>query len=117
MGKGTMSDPQDRRLPAKSMSALFAGVLLGVAPCASVAQELSPVEVEGQPLAANVQRLLDSLALLGAPLHPDAQAAVKAAVDARDAAKIQKALDPHVLLAVHLNPESRIKVSRGPARA
>jgi len=99
------------------MAVLLAGVLHGLPSVASAAQELTPIEVEGQPLAANVKRLLDALVLLGAPLPVDAQAVLKEAVDSRDAAKIQKALDPHVLLAVHVNPESRVKVSRGPANA
>ncbi len=81
------------------------------------AQELAPVAVEGQPLAANVRRLLQALDYLGAPLPADTQKALQAACDARDAEKIQRLLDPHVLLAVHLNPEVRVKVARGPARA
>jgi hypothetical protein len=103
-------------MPAKVMAILLACLLQAVTP-ASMAQELPAVEVEGQPLAANVKRLLDALALLGAPLPADAQTALKEAVDARNAAKIQKVLDAHVLLTVSLNPESRVKVSRGPARA
>src|SRR5579884_2604407 len=64
------------------------------------AQELAPVAVEGQPLAANVRRLLQALDYLGAPLPADTQKALQAACDARDAEKIQRLLDPHVLLAV-----------------
>lgn len=29
---------------------------------------------------------------------------------------VQKALDPHCLFGVNINPESRVKVSRGPAK-
>src|SRR5262249_5839072 len=81
------------------------------------AQELSPVQVEGQPLAANVKRLLQALDYLGAPLPAGTTKALKAACDDQDAAKIQRLLDPQVLLAVHLNPEVRVKVGRGPAKA
>src|SRR5262249_49311153 len=81
------------------------------------AGDLAPVAVEGQPLAANVKRLLHALDYLGAPLPADTQKALKAACDDRDGEKIQRFLDPHVLLAVHLNPEVRVKVARGPARA
>jgi len=56
-----MGDPQNRRLPARFMAVLLAGVLHGVMLHASVVQERTPVEVEGQPLAANVKRLLDAL--------------------------------------------------------
>ena len=81
------------------------------------AQELAIVPVEGQPLAANVKRLLQALDYLGAPLPADTHKTLKGACDDQDAAKIQRLLDPHVLLAVHLNPEVRVKVARGPARA
>src|SRR5207245_1512078 len=77
---------------------------------------LEPVAVEGQPLAANVKRLLQALDYLGTPLAADATAKVSAAADARDARRLQQALDPHVLLAVSINPESRVKVARGPAK-
>jgi hypothetical protein len=81
------------------------------------AQELAPVPVEGQPLAANVKRLLQALDYLGAPLPADEHKALQAACADQDAVKIQRLLDPHVLLTVHLNPEVRVKVGRGPARA
>src|SRR5258708_5627164 len=74
-----------------------------------------PVEVEGQPLAANVERLQQALDFLGAPLSSTLQAALKEA--GRDARKIQQALDPQVLLLMSINPESRVKVARGAAPA
>jgi len=80
-------------------------------------QELTPVVVEGQPLAANVKRLLQALDYLGAPLPAERSQALKAACHDHDAVKIQRLLDPHVLLAVHVNPEVRVKVARGPAKA
>lgn len=62
------------------------------------------VEVEQQPLAANVARLVEALRAMGRPpaFGPDAR---------------QADVDPHVLLVVHLNPEGRVKVTRGPAPA
>ncbi|HLJ97169.1 MAG TPA: CehA/McbA family metallohydrolase [Gemmataceae bacterium] len=81
------------------------------------AQKLDPIDVEGQPLAGNAQRLLDALQFLGASLPADTEAALKAAGKARDARKIQELLDPHVLVVVTLNPESRVKAARGPAPA
>jgi hypothetical protein len=74
-----------------------------------------PVEVEGQPLAANVERVIQALEFLGAPLAADVRAALAEA--GRDAGRIQRILDPHVLLRVHINPESRVKVARGAAEA
>jgi hypothetical protein len=78
-----------------------------------LAQE--PVEVEGQPLAANVERLAEALEVLGTPLPAGLRDALKAA--GRDGRKIQQALDPRVLLVVSINPESRVKVARGAAEA
>jgi hypothetical protein len=78
------------------------------------AQKVAVVEVEGQPLAANAQRLLDALQFLGAPLFADAAAELQKAIKARDANKIQELLDPQVLVVVTLNPESRVKAARGP---
>src|SRR4029078_4794508 len=74
-----------------------------------------PVEVEGQPLAANVERLQQALDFLGAPLPADVQSALKDA--GRDAKKIQEILDRRALLVMSINPESRVKVARsaGPA--
>ncbi len=91
-------------------------VLLLLASLAS-GQDLSLVRVEGQPLAANVKRLLQALDYLGAPLPVESTKALKLACDDHDATKIQRLLDPHVLLSVHLNPEVRVKVARGPAKA
>ncbi len=75
------------------------------------------VATEGQPLAANAERLLDALQFLGAPLPAATSEALKTAAKDRDARKIQELLDPHVLLQVSINPESRVKVARGPAAA
>jgi hypothetical protein len=81
------------------------------------ADELPPVEVEGQPLAANVQRLLQALDSLGAPLPEAARKALQPPLTERDPRKVQQLLDPHVLFAVTINPESRVKTARGPAKA
>ncbi|OYW25114.1 MAG: hypothetical protein B7Z55_00270 [Planctomycetales bacterium 12-60-4] len=78
--------------------------------------ELPPViEVEGQPLAANAQRLLQALEYLGAPLPGGVREKVQAAITACDGAEVQTALDPLVLCVVDISPESRVKAQRGPA--
>jgi hypothetical protein len=89
----------------------------GLLAATALAQDLAPVAVEGQPLAANARRLEQALEYLGAPLPPATRKALQAACAARDAAAIQRLLDPHVLLAVTINPEARVKVARGPAKA
>jgi hypothetical protein len=101
-------------LPRLGLAVTLAG-LLSVQP--AQAQKLDPVEVEGQPLAANAQRLLDALQFLGAPLPAQTAGPLQAAIKARDAGKIQELLDPQVLVVVSLNPESRVKAARGPSAA
>lgn len=73
----------------------------------------STLDVEGQPLAANVRRLLQALDRLGAPLSETTQLSVLAACNDRDVGAIQRLLDPHVLLSVNINPEVRVKAARG----
>ena len=79
------------------------------------ASALSPVSVDGQPLAANLERLDQALEYLGAPLPAELRTAMKRAGQARDAAALQKLLDPSVLIVVHVNPEARVRLVRGPA--
>jgi hypothetical protein len=78
---------------------------------------LPAVPVEGQPLAANIERLIEALEYLGAPLPAGLRADLVNAGQARDAQKLQELLESRVLLAVHINPEARVKAARGPAPA
>ncbi len=71
------------------------------------------IDVEGQPLAANVARLLETLDFLGHPLPAAMRDRLAEAVKREDPVAIQKALDPHVLFFVSINPELRVKVARG----
>jgi hypothetical protein len=92
--------------------------LVGLAPGSGAwAQKVEPVEVEGQPLAANATRLLQALEFLGSPLPSDTTKALLTAIETKDARRIQELLDPHALVVVTLNPESRVKAARGPATA
>jgi hypothetical protein len=81
------------------------------------APKLETVDVEGQPLAANVERLLQALDFLGAKLSEETTKDLLAAAKERDAKKLQELLDPHVLVLVTLSPESRVKAARGPVEA
>ncbi len=81
------------------------------------ADELEPVDVEGQPLAANVARLIQAYEFLGTPLPPTLVGKLGSAIRGRDPQQLQRLLDPHVLCVVDINPESRVKARRGPARA
>lgn len=82
-----------------------------------VAQDVERVaKVEGQPLAANVTRIVESLEFLGAPLPKDLAEQLDLAGRQRDTAKLQTLLDPRVAFVVTINPEVRVKVQRGPGR-
>jgi hypothetical protein len=78
-------------------------------------------EVELQPLAAQVKRLVETLDSLGAPLPKSDLDALAAAMQGADEAaaveQIQQSLDRHCLVGVNINPESRVKLARGPAKA
>ena len=78
---------------------------------------LPNANVEGQPLGANVARLVQAMGFLGMPLAKSVVEKLNHAIRDRDAETIQLILDPHVLVAVSLNPEVRVKVRRGPAKA
>ena len=104
-----------------SLAAGVLGLLIGTVLAVSAHGRQDAVadvlQVEAQPLAANVQRVADALDYLGAPLSPELKSALAAAGASRDAAALQSLLDPSVLVAVHINPEARVKVSRGSAPA
>lgn len=101
--------------------AVFAACLLVVGRMAAAGETAGDrppkVDVEGQPLAANVKRLVDAYQYLGMPLPDAVREPLVEAIAARDASRIQELLDGHVLLTVAINPETRVKVRRGPAGA
>ncbi len=84
---------------------------------AATAEPLPVIEVEGQPLAANAQRVVQALDFLGAPLTEDVRAKLQTAVTGRDATGVQMALDAQVLCVVSINPELRVSAVRGPAKS
>jgi hypothetical protein len=105
---------------------LIAVLALGSWACAAQSREqpsnaqstaLARADVEAQPLAANIQRIVTALDSLGAPLPADVRSQLTTAGQSRDAGRLQELIDARVLLAVHINPEVRVKVARGPADA
>lgn len=74
-------------------------------------------DVEPQPLAAQVERLVQALDFLGKPLDAANKAKIMKAIADRNVVALQQSLDPHALLEVNINPEARVKVARGPASA
>jgi hypothetical protein len=81
------------------------------------AQALEPIAVETQPFQAQVQRLLESLTVLGDPFPQSETAAIRAAMERGDVREMQKLLDKHVIALVEINPEARVKAIQGPAPA
>jgi hypothetical protein len=80
----------------------------------SRAADIPVVDVEGQPLAENVKRVLTTLDTLGTPLPEEATKTLKKAAEDKDAKKLQELLDKHALFAITINPEARLKVAKGP---
>ncbi len=80
----------------------------------TAADEVARRVVEGQPVAANVRRVLETLESLGAPLDEAATTALTTAVANEDGAELQSLMDQQVLFVVEINPELRVKVKRGP---
>lgn len=80
-----------------------------------IAEPLPFVDVEAQPLGANIKRLDEALRFLGTPLGDDVTEALRVAVEQRDAKQIQKAIDRLCAFFLQINPEERVKVRRGPA--
>jgi hypothetical protein len=86
----------------------------------SRADDLPPVlDVEFQPLSAQIRRVVEALEMLGQPLSRDEKARLDAAIDSSgdDTAMraIQNVLDRHCLVGIEINAESRVKSSQGPA--
>ncbi|MFO0935607.1 MAG: CehA/McbA family metallohydrolase [Gemmataceae bacterium] len=96
----------------RSILCLFLSVSCALADSPSII-----TDVEGQPLAANIERVAKALDTLGKPLPPAVATPLAAAIDKQDVRALQKTLDPHVLFVVNINPESRVKVARGPAES
>src|SRR5882672_9269645 len=93
-------------------------LLCAVSLSASAASLPLVTNVEVQPLQAQVLRVANALAFLGAPLS-DAESKELDAAPALPAVKavekIQSILDRHALFGVNINPEMRVKVTMGEA--
>ena len=78
------------------------------------AEELPVITgVELQPLAAQVERVAQSLEMLGEPLPATLVASLRVA---KKVDEIQKTLDRYCLAGININPESRVKVQQGEAK-
>ncbi|MGA2256331.1 MAG: CehA/McbA family metallohydrolase [Thermoguttaceae bacterium] len=76
--------------------------------------------VELQPLAAQVRRVIEATDYLGAPISAADKRALETAFNQGDANAatdaLQRVLDRYCLFGVNINPESRVKVAAGPAK-
>ena len=80
----------------------------------SSADDVTRRQADGQPLAANARRLLQTLESLGASLEASRRDDISKAISAEDGVELQTLLDPVVLFVIEINPELRVKVKRGP---
>jgi hypothetical protein len=72
--------------------------------------------VEWQPLAAQVERVVQAAELIGDPFTPKERETIDSALKEKDADKLQAVLDTHCLFGVQINAEMRVKVQQGPAK-
>ena len=74
-------------------------------------------DVEVQPFAAQVKRVIEALEMLGQPLAASEKTRIDKALAADDqkaaVRKLQEVLDPHCLIGININPESRVKSAQG----
>ena len=106
----------------KSVRTVLLGILTAsicFAVSSSLCGESLPLvtRVELQPLAAQVERVLQALESTGSAVTADQREAIRAALSESDEAvaveKVQKLLDPLCLVGVQINPESRVTVQTG----
>ena len=85
------------------------------------AHQAQTATIEPQPLLAQAARLKEALAFLGSSLSASDEQKITAlqheTLSQKTVQEIQKILDPYCLAIVDINPESRVKVTRGAARA
>lgn len=117
-------ESRDSSLPSLQMhtrifiSAVFAGLLTAATACLAN----DPPKIQGvakQPFAAQVERVVQALKHVGAPLTDEETAAVAEAIAETDetssVVKLQDVLDQLVVATVTINPESRVSAVTGPA--
>ncbi len=109
------------RLKFHGPAAMASLMILLITPCQLSAAPLPLVkEVEWQPFAAQVTRLIEATDYLGSPLSAKEKKAVDSALKESNHAvagdKLQAILDSHCLFGIQINPEMRVKVVQGPAK-
>ncbi len=70
-------------------------------------------DIEIQPLAAQVQRVIEALNYLGEPIPTETGAMLDKALKLGDVQEVQRLMDARCLYVVSINPEMRVKVAQG----
>src|SRR3954465_708753 len=95
-------------------------VLIAISQTVFAAQLPVLKDVEWQPFAAQVKRLVEAADYVGSPLSAEEKKGIEDALKETDpqlaSEKIQGILDPHCLFGVQINPEMRVKVAQGAAK-
>ena len=99
------------------MASALAAIVISIVLASDSGAEVRVLSVEGQPLGANIRRVIEAHEFLGHPLDRNLVDSLNEVAKRRDSLRLQELLDPHVLFVVSLNPEVRVKVARGPAKA
>lgn len=101
--------------PRSGLCALLLWFSLAALPAAEPA--LPVVEIEWQPFAAQVRRIIEAMDYQGSPLPAPELAQIKKLLARATGSSpaVQEILDRHCLFFVNINGEMRVKVSPGPA--
>ncbi|HIG27726.1 MAG TPA: hypothetical protein EYQ50_07955 [Verrucomicrobiales bacterium] len=99
-----------------SIQFLFAFYVLTnpISPPRSLADK---IPVDGQPLGANIRRVIRTMEFIGFPYSPEKGRSLEQAIQSRDSDTLQALMDDEVLFVITINPESRVKVRRGNSAA
>jgi len=105
--------------PSNSRVFLLTVLLSGILTAPARSEDLPLVDVEFQPFAAQVRRVVEALDNAGEPLPREVKGRIDRAIKMTDSPstvrEIQKILDERCLIGVDINPESRVKAVQGPA--
>ncbi|MBP88888.1 MAG: hypothetical protein CMJ64_19605 [Planctomycetaceae bacterium] len=74
---------------------------------------LAAIEVDGQPLAANVKRLVEAYEYLGTPFESALREKLLDAAKRHDATELQRLLDPQVVFVIEAGQEETLTLTRG----
>ena len=92
-------------------TSLLSTLLLCIATMDAKAHLVADIEI--QPLAAQVQRVIEALNYLGEPIPKETGAMLDKALKLGDVQEVQRLMDARCLYVVSINPEMRVKVAQG----